>query len=149
MSGKKKRRPKYHRDPMASLILLGRATMGSANDAGRQAVVRTMFDRLRGGEGEPADFDKVCMALNVAGVRAHEIDSDILKRTLSDGHSAMAECRRRYVESGRFGFTGPEIVAMLDALDAYEAIEQASSDLQMEQAWNTAKRSLELQKGNV
>ena len=62
---------------------------------------------------------------------------------------SKAECRRRYVESGRFGFTGPEIVAMLDALDAYEAIEQASSDLQMEQAWNTAKRSLELQKGNV
>ena len=62
MSGKKKRKPKYHRDPMASLILLGRATMGSANDAGRQAVVRTMFDRLRGGEGEPADFDKVCIA---------------------------------------------------------------------------------------
>lgn len=142
----KNRKPKYHRDPMASLMLLSRAKMGSANDAGRQAVVRTMFDRLRNGEGEPADFDKVVMALNVASVRAHEIGNAYLKRLLSDGHKAMAECRRRYFELNRFGFTGPEITAMLDAIATYEAIEQASSDLQMEQAWNTAKRSLELQK---
>ena len=141
-----KRRPRYRRDPLTALTLLARASMGSAHNPGRQVVVRERFDRLRDGRGEADDFDRVCTALNVATVRAIEIGDAGLKQTLSEGHRALGECRRRYIERGVFGFSGTEIVAMLDAISAYEAIEEASSDLQMERAWNTSKRSLTLQR---
>lgn len=132
------------KDPMASVRLLSAARMGSANSAEQQAIVRTMFERLRDGIAGTSDFDRVVKALNTAKIRALEIGEQILIDAVQAGQLAMSECRRRYTELGRFGFSGPELQAMLGAIDAYEAIESASSALQMEQAWETSKRSLEL-----
>lgn len=135
---------KRPRDLMASLRLLSAARMGSADDAARKAVVRTMFDRLRGGIGTADDFDCVAKALNTAKIRALEIGEPRLIDDLQAGQLAMTECRRRYMELGKFGFAGPEVKSMLDAILVYEEIERASSVLQMEQAWNTSCRSVQL-----
>lgn len=140
------KRRKYGRNPMAALSLLSRASAGSATDAGRQVVVRAMFERLRDGTADPEDFDRVVKALNTAKIRALEIGAPPLIAAIQAGQRALTQCRRRYLENGRFGFSGPELQAMHQAIYTYEAIENASSALQMEQAWETSKRSIELQR---
>lgn len=137
---------RYHADPMAVLRRLGQTQMGSAANVESQASARLSFSFLRDGTGTPSDFDRLAKALNTAKVRALEINEPSLIDTLTAGQQSMTECRRRYTEHGRFGFTGPEMMSVIDALDAYEAIESASSALQMEEAWRTSLRSLELNK---
>lgn len=137
---------RHRADPMAVLRRLGQAQMGSAANIESQASARLSFSFLRDGTASPSDFDRLVKAINTAKIRALEIGAAELIDATTAGQRTLSECRRRYTERGRFGFAGPEITAMADALDAYEAIENASSALQMEEAWRTSLRSLELNK---
>lgn len=137
---------RYRADPMAVLRRLGQARMGSATTTEGQASVRLAFSFLHNGSGAPSDFDRLVKALNTAKIRALEIGAPELIDAITAGQLTLSECRRRYTEHGRFGFAGPELKSMAGALDAYEAIENASSALQMEEAWRTSLRSLELNK---
>ena len=137
---------RYRADPMAVLRRLGQAQIGSATTTEGQASVRLAFSFLHNGSGAPSDFDRLVKALNTAKIRALEIGAPELIDAITAGQLTLSECRRRYTEHGRFGFAGPELKSMADALDAYEAIENASSALQMEEAWRTSLRSLELNK---
>lgn len=137
---------RYRADPMAVLRRLGQAQMGSAANVESQASVRLAFSFLRDGTASPSDFDRLVKAINTAKIRALEIGAAELIDAVTAGQHTLSECRRRYTEHGRFGFADLELKSMADALDAYEAIENASSALQMEEAWRTSLRSLELNK---
>lgn len=132
------------RDNLASLRLLAQAANGSAADSGDHYIVRQAFERLRDGTADTSDFDSLVKAINTAKIRALEIGEQSLIDTMTAGQAAMSECRRRYMQHRKFGFSGPEIVDMLNAIDVYEAIASASSALQMEEAWRTSCRSVEL-----
>lgn len=134
-------------DKHAVLRKLAQASMGGAANVEGQAVVRVMFERLRDGVADTEDFDRVVKALNTAKIRALEIGAKPLIDAVTGGQLAMTECRRRYCERKRFGFSGPEIANMASALDACEAIENASSQLQMEIAWRTSVRALKIAGG--
>lgn len=139
---KKVAKRRWAADPLAAIRLVSRVTPGGADSAARQTIVRAMFDRLMSGSADPEDYDRVFKALNTAAVRAIEIGEPMLIDVTYAGLRALGECRRRYMDLGTFGFSGPEINAMHEALEAYEAIESASSIAQMESAWDAARKIL-------
>lgn len=109
--------------------------------AGEHIKTRAAFDRLRDATADTNDFDHVAMVINMAKVRALEIDAT-LADMLERGQDAMARCKERYYRLGRFGFDGPGLCQVLDAIDASESIIDASSPLQMRAARNVVTDQL-------
>ncbi|MDH5857761.1 hypothetical protein E8K88_02755 [Lampropedia aestuarii] len=100
--------------------------------------IRTCFARLRDGSGNDDDFNRVAVAINLAKVRALEID-EILADSIEVAQDAMMRCKARFYSHGRFGFDGPGLQAVLNALDANEEIVQNSSPRQMEKALHVVR----------
>lgn len=98
---------------------------------------RTALDRLRQGGAGTDDFDHLAMVINIAKVRALDID-DTLADMIERAQDAMGRCKARYLAHGRFGFDGPGLQQVLEAVDAAEAIIDASSPTQMRTALDTS-----------
>lgn len=82
------------------------------------------------GGADNDDFDRVAMALNLAKVRALEID-DGLACVLEAGQEAMTALRARHERWGKWDMLPTERATVAEAMDAHEAITDASSPLQM------------------
>lgn len=97
--------------------------------------VRECFESLKTGQTAPDntdDFNTIGHAIGVAVIRARGIEnSGAMLVTLSGGHAAMQRCLERWETSKLWGFDGPAIHAVTDAIEVYEAIIQASSPRQM------------------
>lgn len=96
-------------------------------------LIRIAYERLKSGHGTEADFDRVGAALNIGLIRAESIGQPLVEAFKSAG-AAMLECVTLYRKHGKFGFTGPGILAMNAAMDDYESVLGASSPNQMEAA---------------
>ena len=83
-------------------------------------------------------------ALNLAKVRALEIDQ-ALANLLEVGQDAMAAIRRRHDKWAKWEVLPAERTAIVDALDAHEAITDASSPLQMMAALDVVRRVIKQQ----
>lgn len=91
------------------------------------------FDRMRAGQGDKADFDEIAMVINICKVRAMNIDAT-LADMLERAQDAMIATQDRYERLGRWVFDGPGLTAVTDAMEACQAIIEASSPLQMRNA---------------
>lgn len=135
-------RRRRHADPLASLRLLDRARPFDAGDTTEQHIkTRACFDRLADGTADNDDFDRVAMAINLAKIRALEIDR-ALADLLEAGQEAMTAVRKRHDKWAKWEVLPAERVAIVDALDAHEAITDASSPLQMYEALDVVRRSV-------
>lgn len=101
--------------------------------AGAHIKTLTCFKRCSDGTGTEDDFDHVAMVLNMCKVRALDID-DSLADTIERAQEAMGRVKERYQRLKRFGFDGPAIAQVSEALNVCEAIIDASSPLQMRSA---------------
>lgn len=97
--------------------------------------------RLKQGTAQSDDFDRVAMALNVAQVRALQIDEG-LATVINKAHDAMNEVRKRYMQIERWGFTKPQLDAVIEALDVHQVIHDASSPMQMQRALTVVHKSI-------
>ena len=102
---------------------------------------RAAFDRLCEGTADNDDFDRVAIAINLAKVRALEIDPQ-LADLLETAQDAMTALRKRQERWGKWDVLEAEREAVLYALDANEAIVDASSPLQMRQAMLVMRESI-------
>ena len=135
-------RRRWAPDPLASLRLLDRARPFDAGDTTEQHIkTRACFERLADGTADNDDFDRVEMALNLAKVRALEIDRG-LADLLEAGQEAMTAVRKRQERWDKLEVLPAERTAIVDALDAHEAITDASSPLQMHEALDVVRRSV-------
>lgn len=103
--------------------------------------VKAAFELLRTGGGEPKHFDRLASAFNVALIRAEAIDP-LAEQTMLAGIEAMQRCDGIWQRHGRFGFTGPDLIAVKDAIELYEGILRLSKPLQMEAAVTEAARRM-------
>lgn len=88
-------RRRWAPDPLASLRLLDRARPFDPGDTTEQHIkTRACFERLADGTADNDDFDRVAMAINLAKVRALEIDRG-LADLLEAGQTAMTSVRKR------------------------------------------------------
>lgn len=135
-------RRRWAPDPLASLRLLDRARPFDAGDTTEQHIkTRACFERLADGTADNDDFDRVAMELNLAKVRALEIDMG-LADLLTEGQNAMTAVRKRHEKWAKWDVLPAERTAIVDALDAHEAITDASSPLQMHEALDVVRRSV-------
>lgn len=102
------------------------------------------FGRLKDGTAEKDDFFRLRKVLNLAMVRACEID-EALARMLQPAHSAMNSTRERYEKTGKWGFDGPGMQAVADGLGIAQTIMDSSSPQQMINAEKTLFRWLEIE----
>ena len=94
---------------------------------------RVSFDNLRHGNGVSEDFDRVSMVLNIGLVRAEGIDA-LLIETMQRAQDAMCRMKDRVLRGLPFGFDASGLSDVPVALDAFEAILDASSPQQMKTA---------------
>jgi len=135
-------RQMYHIDPMAGLRLLDHARPYEPGEMlAEHVLTRAAFERLRTGVGDEADFDRVSMLLNIALVRAEDIDA-LLVETIVRGQMAFVRCKDRYLRGLAMGFDAQGLQDMPAALDALEAITDASSPLQLKRAISEAYRRI-------
>jgi len=135
-------RRRWAPDPLASLRLLDRARPFDAGDTTEQHIkTRACFERLADGTADNDDFDRVAIALNLAKVRALEIDMG-LADLLTEGQNAMTAVRKRHEKWAKWEVLPAERTAIVESLDAHEAITDASSPLQMHEALAVVRRSL-------
>ena len=138
-------RKRRHMDPLAGIRVLDRARPFDEGDTtGEHIKTRACFERLADGTADNDDFDRVAMALNLAKVRALEIDQ-ALADLLEAGQNAMATIRRRHDKWAKWEVLPAERTAIVDALDAHEAITDASSPLQMMAALDVVRRVIKQQ----
>ena len=124
-------RKRRNLDKLAGFRLLDRARPFDEGDTTEQHIkTRACFERLADGTADNDDFDRVAMALNLAKVRALEIDR-ALADLLEAGQEAMTAVRKRHDKWAKWEVLPAERTAIVEALDAHEAITDASSPLQM------------------
>ena len=133
---------RWQAGPLAGLRLLDRARPFDAGDTTEQHIkTRACFERLADGTADNDDFDRVAMAINLAKVRALEIDRG-LADLLEAGQTAMTAVRKRHDKWAKWEVLPAERAAIVEALDAHEAITDASSPLQMYEALDVVRRSV-------
>ena len=107
--------------------------------AGAHLKTMARFDRLTDGTGDEDDFDHVALVLNIVKMRAFDITGGELAADMIErAQDAMLRCRARHQKHGRYGFDGPGLVDMREALLAAQQIIDASTPLQMRSARRAA-----------
>lgn len=115
----------------APLVLLDNARPHEAGEKTTEhLVLRAALDRLADGSADTDDFDRVAMHINIVKIRAMEIDEGLADQ-LELAQDAMGRCKQRWLQAKRFGFDGPGLAHVREAMDVAEAIVDASSPLQM------------------
>ena len=100
--------------------------------------------KLRDGGADETDFNRVAVAINLAKVRAMDIDA-ILANQIEQAQDAMMRCKARKQKHGTFGFDGPGLQAVAYAMDASEEIVKLSSPKQMMDALEVMQKALRIQ----
>ena len=132
----------HHRRLTAGLRLLDDARPFDAGDTTDSHIkTRAAFDRLCDSTADDDDFDRVAIAINLAEVRALEIDPK-LADLLEVAQDAMTAIRKRQERWGKWDVLDAERASVLHALDANEAIVDASSPLQMRRAMQVMRESV-------
>ena len=138
-------RKRRNLDKLAGFRLLDRARPFDEGDTTEQHIkTRACFERLADGTADNDDFDRVAMALNLAKVRALEIDQ-ALANLLEVGQDAMTAVRKRHDKWAKWEVLPAERTAIVEALDAHEAITDASSPLQMMAALDVVRSVIKQQ----
>jgi len=133
---------RWQKDPTAAFKLLGMAKPHEPGKLVREHIeCRVSFERLRDGGADENDFDLVAHVLNSALVRAEQID-ELLVETIKLGQDAMVRMKDRYLRGLRFGFDAAGLRDVPAALDAWEAMADASSPLQLKHSIQEAYKRM-------
>lgn len=129
-------------DPMASIhVLAANSEQPKANADAIMVTLRLAFEKLKTGIAVIEDFDRLAAAINVGLIRAELIDP-LAEETMVKGVAALVHCGEIHQRHGKFGFAGPELTDMNDAVNLYEDILRLSTPKQMLVALDTAARRM-------
>jgi hypothetical protein len=120
-------------------VIAGNKAQPEENADQINIAIRKAYELLKCGQASDTDFDRVASALNVGLARAELIDP-LAEQTMQAGINAMYSCAEIYKRHGRYGFTGPDINAVNDALGLYEDILRLSTPKMMCDATTVAFR---------
>ena len=104
-------------------------------------LLRVAFEKLKHGCDDHEQFDRLAAAFNVGLIRSESIDP-LAEQTMNLGLDALINCDGIRMRHGRYGFTGPDLIAICDALDCYDQILRLSAPKQMADALEIAARRM-------
>ena len=73
------------------------------------------------GSGTKADWDRLVGAINMGNVMCEQGIGNEFRAEMIAARDALCECGKRFMNSGRFGFTGDELQAVNAGLSAHDA----------------------------
>lgn len=112
-------------------------------------LVRLAFEKLKHGSEDPRQFDRLAGALNIGLIRAEAIDP-LAEETMLAGLEAVRRCDAIFARHQRYGFTGPDLTIVADAVNLYEDILRLSTPRMMEDALEeVARRMIEQAQGEM
>ena len=118
-------------NPFAAQIVLQQNQQTKPSQAtGLMLELHQCFGALKNGSDDEELFNRLGSSLNTALVLAERIDDKVVAVIL-EAHEAMGRCWDRFEAHGRFGFDGPGISAMVDALDVYDQIVRLTTPKQI------------------
>lgn len=130
------------RHAMAAVHVLAANTEQPRENADRiMVMLRLAFEKLKIGTGDQEQFFRLAGAINVGMIRAELIDP-LAEETMRMGIAALNSCAAIHDRHGKYGFTGPDLVAVADALELYEGILRLSTPKQMLDALDTAAQRM-------
>lgn len=131
---KKRINRKWSRDPLAFKKVFGKFQPFQPDELlGINLPVRLAFQALRDGSAIEDDFHTLAAALNVGLVRSEQFDG-LAEQTAREGRDALMRCWERHERTQRWGFDGPGLQAVADALDLHEHMLTVSTPQEMHNA---------------
>lgn len=133
---------RWQKDPLSMQRAMNRIALFT--DAEQRLIslpVRTAFERLRTGVGEPQDFHELAGAINVTMVRCEAIDP-LAEMLAIDARDAMMRCWQRHLDTGRWGFDGIALQVLPPAIDLHEQLLELSTPQQMAEAMRETIRRM-------
>ena len=122
---------------------------GTAENAQRAMLyTRTAFESLRSGSTAPEntnDYDAMAHCVGISLIRAIEIaggEDNPMLDILRPARDSVERMRQRWQRMNVWGFDGPGLQQMVDAIDIYETILEASTPAQMEIAMDKRRAIL-------
>lgn len=104
--------------------------------------VHDAFVHLRTGGTDPEMFDRIAAVLNVGMVRSEAIGQQGVE-VFKVAQAALMQVDQFFGTHRRFGFTGPGLEAMKEAIALYEEILRASTPRQMADAQQECMRRIQ------
>ncbi len=105
--------------------------------------VRSAFEALKNGTSDCAQFDRLAACINVGMIRSEEIDQ-LCEQTMAAAIEALGRVDAIYGRHRRYGFSGPDLQAVTEAVNLYDQILRNSTPLQMDAAvQESARRMIE------
>ena len=101
--------------------------------------IHLSLESLKKGTGNYGDYADLADAINVSMVRAEQIGPQAIDM-LGLARDAMVRTAKRFADTGRWGFDGPAITEVTDAVDFYDQLLQLSTPLQMHESINEVRR---------
>lgn len=136
------KRRRWAADPLAwAHVITGSQDQQPAHADKVMGLVRTACDRLKDGSANAADYDRVAAAFNVALIRAESIDPLVVE-TMNAGIAALLRCDAIWQRHRKYGFHGPDLEPLEDAMGLYEQILRLSTPRMMEDAVVEAARRM-------
>jgi hypothetical protein len=101
--------------------------------------IHISLESLKKGTGTYGDYADLADAINVSMVRAEQIGPQAIDM-LGLARDAMMRTAQRFAKNGCWGFDGPAITEVSDAVDFYDQLLQMSSPKQMHDSLLEVKR---------
>lgn len=92
--------------------------------------IRVSFEAMKSGKGSQSDYQDLADAINVAMVRAEAIDP-MAELMVLKARDAMMRLLERFTRTGRWGFDGPAIAQVEEAVEFHEQLLRLSTPQQM------------------
>lgn len=128
------------RNAAAGLLLLFRSAPYSATElAEKKQAIWDSFDALKNGRGTEVDFENLDIAFATALERSRQID-ELCVVTATVASDALRRTWERYLRLGRFGFDGPALEPIQDAIDLHDQLLELSTPKQMMDAARAGSR---------
>lgn len=107
----------------------------SKADTSLQLVPHTELDKLRDGTADDYTFNTLAFRLNWGYVMAGEVFSEPEPRAITErGLDAIRSVKDRFERLGKYGVTGKEFVAMGDALNVTDEMQQRATRREQREA---------------
>lgn len=146
MPASKKPRKKYRPKPVYSNPVAVATTLCSTLRPGEiqriQLTAHAAMTAMVRGEGGKADWSNTADALNMTLILAQTRFDNAYQDELLDARDAHCACLERYVEKGRFGYTGEELQAMNLALEIHDEILGQVSIRELEDAVRECRKRI-------
>ena len=118
---------RYTADPMAMFRVIRLTKTYAEHEVVKLSLPsRLAFEAIKSGGGVLDHFNELAVCINSAKVRSEAIDP-LCAATCRAAQDAMTRTRNRYLSTGKFGFDGPAMQQIPDALDLHEEILRGSS----------------------